>query len=106
MLFRDLDCPVRAGAAIHFPLMPEDSPASRGPGNRGLLSFLSGLRFPQLFVLLAILFLADLVVPDLLPFADEVILGVLTLMTGTWRDRRRPPDKPPEKNVTPPEARE
>lgn len=85
--------------------MPEDSPVDRGPGNRGLLSFLGGLRFPQLFVLLAIVFIVDLVVPDVIPLVDEVILGLLTLMTGTWRDRR-PPDKPPEKNVTPSGARE
>ncbi len=81
-----------------------DQPPARG-GGASVLSFLGGLRFPQLFVLLAILFLVDLFVPDLLPFVDEAVLGLLTLMTGMWRDRRPPPDKPPEKNVTPPGAR-
>lgn len=80
-----------------------DQPPARGGAS--VFSFLGGLRFPQLFVLLAIIFLVDLFVPDLLPFVDEAVLGLLTLMTGMWRDRREPPDKPPEKNVTPPGAR-
>ncbi len=83
--------------------MPDQPPAQRG-GGPSLLSFLGGLRFPQLFVLLAVIFLVDLFVPDLLPFVDEAVFGLLTLMTGMWRDRRPPPDKPPEKNVTPPGA--
>ncbi len=74
-------------------------------GGPSLLSFLGGLRFPQLFVLLAVIFLVDLLVPDFLPFVDEAVLGLLTLMTGMWRDRRSPPEKPPEKNVTPPGER-
>ena len=83
--------------------MPDQPPAQRG-GGPSLLSFLGGLRFPQLFVLLAVIFLVDLFVPDLLPFVDEAVFGLLTLMTGMWRDRRPPPDQPPEKNVTPPGA--
>ena len=70
-----------------------------------LLPFLGRLRFPQLFVVLAILFALDLVVPDFIPLLDEAVLGLLTLMTGLWKDRRAPADKLPEKNVTPPEAR-
>ena len=95
---------VSAGAVrtLEWALMP-DRPPARG-GGASLLAFLGGLRFPQLFVLLAIFFLVDLFVPDLLPFVDEAVLGLLTLMTGMWRDRRSPPDKPPEKNVTPPGA--
>lgn len=84
--------------------MPDRPPAPRG-GGPSLLSFLGGLRFPQLFVLLAVIFLVDLFVPDLLPFVDEAVLGLLTLMTGMWRDRRSPPEKPAEKNITPPGER-
>lgn len=84
--------------------MADQTTPSRGSSNSSLFSFLGRLRFPQLFVVLAVVFLIDLFVPDVLPFVDELILGLLTLMTGTWRDRRRPPDKPPEKNVTPPGA--
>lgn len=82
--------------------MADRTTPGRGSSNSSLFSFLGDLRFPQLFVVLAVVFLIDLFVPDVLPFVDELILGLLTLMTGTWRDRRRPPDKPPEKNVTPP----
>jgi hypothetical protein len=55
----------------------------------------SRLRFPTLFVLIALLFLVDLVVPDFIPFVDEIILGLLTVILGTWREKRR--ESPPEK---------
>jgi hypothetical protein len=56
--------------------------------------FAAGLRFPTLFALLAGLFLLDLVVPDLVPFMDEVLLALGTLLVGSLR-KRRPPDGPP-----------
>lgn len=70
------------------------------------LSLLEQLRFPQLFALFAVLFLLDLFIPDIVPLADEILLGMLTLMTGMMRKRSDEPrvEKPPEKNVTP-EAR-
>lgn len=46
------------------------------------------LRFPMLFLLLAAVTAADLVVPDLLPFVDEIFLALLTAIFGLWRDRR------------------
>lgn len=72
------------------------------------VAFLQRLRFPQLFVVLLILFVADVLVPDLIPFFDEALLGVLTLMLGALRRRDDragdvdEPFKPTEKNVTPP----
>lgn len=68
--------------------------------------FLGRLRFPQLFAVLAALWFADLIVPDLIPFLDELFLGVLTAMFGLWRkpESAAPIDaagKPPIKNVTP-----
>ncbi|MDR4480281.1 MAG: DUF6116 family protein [Nitrospira sp.] len=48
------------------------------------------LRFPSLFVLFALLTLADVVIPDVIPFADEIGLAVLTLLLGMWKDRRNP----------------
>ncbi|HZI63994.1 MAG TPA: DUF6116 family protein [Thermoanaerobaculia bacterium] len=67
-----------------------------------LARLLGRLRFPTLFKLAAFLFVADLFVPDLIPFADEILLGVLTLLLGSWRDRQAAvADKPAEKNVTP-----
>lgn len=55
--------------------------------------FASRLRFPTLFVLVGSLFVVDLLVPDLVPFLDEVMLALGTLLLGSWR-RRRPEATP------------
>jgi hypothetical protein len=67
--------------------------------------FAARLRFPQLFAFTGTLFLLDMVIPDLIPFADELMLGLLTLMLGTWK-KRVPAEtddlpKPPLKDITP-----
>ena len=49
-----------------------------------------GLRFPALFVILLIVTLADLVVPDPIPFVDEIVLASLTAIFGLWKERRAP----------------
>ena len=49
-----------------------------------------GLRFPTLFVILLTVTLADLVVPDMIPFVDEIVLAALTALFGLWRERRAP----------------
>ena len=56
-----------------------------------LLAFASRLRFPWLFALTAGLFLLDLLVPDAIPLVDELLLGLATLLLGSWRKRRPPP---------------
>ncbi len=68
--------------------------------------FLSSLRFPQLFLLLAALFAVDMVTPDPILFIDEAILGVLAVMFGMWRGRSEPePEDVSEmKNITPKKA--
>ncbi|HET7656532.1 MAG TPA: DUF6116 family protein [Luteimonas sp.] len=55
-----------------------------------LLRWLSRLSYPRLFLLSAALFLVDLVVPDVVPFADEILLGLGTLLLAGWKDRRKP----------------
>jgi hypothetical protein len=55
-----------------------------------LLRFASGLRFPTLFKITAALFLLDLLVPDMVPFADELLLGLLTLLFASLKRRRQP----------------
>jgi hypothetical protein len=50
-----------------------------------------GLRFPALFAILLTVTLADLVVPDLIPFVDEIVLATLTAIFGLWRERRPTP---------------
>ena len=78
-----------------------------GPVQTGLLAFASRLKFPQLFVITLALFLLDLLIPDLIPLADEVLLGLLTLMFGLWKGRGDQEEqaletKPPTKDITPP----
>ncbi len=68
-----------------------------------LVRFASGLRFPQLFVLVAGLFAVDLIVPDMIPFADEILLALGTLLLGTWK--KRSDSGPGEKPSGAPEER-
>lgn len=58
-------------------------------GAVGWLARRWGLKFPGLFLLFALLFGIDLVVPDLVHFADEAGLALLTLLFGLWRSRRQ-----------------
>ncbi|MFN7940036.1 MAG: DUF6116 family protein [Thermoanaerobaculia bacterium] len=65
------------------------------------------LRFPTAFGVFLALFLFDLVIPDFVPFADEILLGLATAIFAMWRQRASPPPsaaQPPIKNVTPPGA--
>jgi len=52
--------------------------------------FAGGLRFPTLFAIAAGLFLVNLVVPDLIPFVDEILLALLALLIGSFKKRRLP----------------
>lgn len=52
-------------------------------------AFAGRLRFPLLFALTAALFVIDLLVPDALPFADEVLLGLGTILLSRWKKERR-----------------
>ncbi len=58
---------------------------------RGIIQRLLGglnLRFPGLFALLAAVTLLDILVPDFVPFVDEIILAILTMLFALWKDRR------------------
>ena len=55
-----------------------------------VLGFLGKLSYPRLFTLSAILFAIDLVVPDFIPFADELLLGLGTLLLANWKKRKSP----------------
>ena len=63
------------------------------------------LRFPQLFAFTGTLFLLDMLIPDLIPFMDEMMLGLLTLLLGMWRKDSPVAEgelpKPPAKDITP-----
>ena len=63
-----------------------------------VLAFAGRLRFPTLFLITAGIFVFDLVIPDLVPFVDEILLGLGTLILSSWksgRSDRGPPDLPP-----------
>ena len=66
----------------------------------------SRLKFPQAFGIFLALFLLDFLIPDLVPFVDEILLGLGTVVFGLWRERvAGTPARPPaEKNVTPPQG--
>jgi hypothetical protein len=49
------------------------------------------MRFPVLFAIAAALFAVDLVVPDMIPFVDEILLGLATALFATWKKRRHEP---------------
>jgi len=55
-----------------------------------VLRFAGRLRFPYLFALTAIMFVVNLFVPDALPFADEILMGLLTVLLASIRKRRDP----------------
>lgn len=50
-------------------------------------AYLARLRFPTLFAIALGLFALNLVVPDGLPFLDEILLGLLAAFLGRWRRR-------------------
>jgi len=53
-----------------------------------VLRWLAGLQFPTLFVVAAVLFAADLVIPDMIPFADELLLGLATILLARLKQRK------------------
>lgn len=57
------------------------------------LVFARRLRYPTLFKVTAALFLLTLVVPDPIPFVDEILLGLATLLLANWKGRGAKPPK-------------
>lgn len=58
-----------------------------------LTRFLGGLRFRNLFIVSASLFVLTLLMPDLIPFADELLFGLATLLLARWKDDKTPNDE-------------
>jgi hypothetical protein len=56
-----------------------------------LMQYASRLRFPKLLALTAAVFILDLIFPDVIPFADEILLGLMTLLLGTLKKRSPKP---------------
>jgi len=60
----------------------------RNPIVKLVSRFAASLRFPTLFLITAGLFVLDLVIPDVIPFADELLLGLGTLLLASLRRRK------------------
>jgi hypothetical protein len=52
-----------------------------------LMQYASRLRFPKLLAVTAALFFFDLIVPDALPFVDEILLGLVSLLLASLKRR-------------------
>ncbi len=59
---------------------------------KGIFNFPSGylsrLRYPWLFLITILLFIFDLVIPDVLPFVDEIILGLLAAIFSKMKKEK------------------
>ncbi|MGI9265240.1 MAG: DUF6116 family protein [Gammaproteobacteria bacterium] len=53
------------------------------------LRWASRLRFPYLFAITALLFVVNLFVPDAIPMADELVMGLVALVLGSLRKRSK-----------------
>lgn len=60
-----------------------------------LMRWLGRLSFPRLFMVTAALFVLDLIIPDPFPFADEILLGLGTLLLANWKNRKIVPPREP-----------
>jgi len=50
--------------------------------------FLAKLTAPKLFIFTAIMLVLDLLIPDVVPFVDEMVLAAATLLLARWRKRK------------------
>ncbi|MBL8421643.1 MAG: hypothetical protein JNK92_13535 [Dechloromonas sp.] len=55
-----------------------------------LVAYLTRLRFPALFAITAVLFILDFFIPDVIPFVDEILLGLGAALLGSWKRRKEP----------------
>lgn len=62
--------------------------------------FLERRRFPTLMLLGAVLFVANLLVPDPLPFVDEALMLIATVLIGSVRSKKKSAEEPAEKRGT------
>lgn len=54
------------------------------------LAYASRLRFPTLFKITLGVFLLDLLIPDFIPFVDEILLGLGALLLSSWQKPQVP----------------
>jgi hypothetical protein len=51
------------------------------------MRYASGLRFSKLLAITAALFVIDLFFPGMVPFVDEILLGLISLLLASLRKR-------------------
>lgn len=71
-----------------------------------LKGFLSTLKSSYLLMLVTALFMVDLAILDPLPFFDEIVLFIGTVLVARWKGRQRKARllRPAPKDVTPPDG--
>jgi hypothetical protein len=52
-----------------------------------VVKWASGLRFPYLLLITGLLFAANLFIPDFIPFADEIIMGLVTVFLANLKKK-------------------
>lgn len=66
-----------------------------------VLRWAARLRFPYLFALTAVLFLVNVFLADPLPFADELLMGLVAVLLGSLRKSGRDGDAGPPADAAP-----
>lgn len=76
---------------------------SKQVGRTVVTRWISKLRFPQLFTFAAALFFVDFLVPDMIPFLDEILLAAATVMLANLKDKSvvEAKEESVEKDITP-----
>ena len=62
-----------------------------------LLRWAENLRHPTLFWIMAAIFLLDVVTIDFVPFADEILLGLGTILLAKWKNGDKPAPPAPRR---------
>ncbi len=62
-----------------------------------VMRYASTLRFPKLLAVTAALFVLDLIFPDMVPFVDEILLGLFSLLFASLKKRRGEASRKDEK---------
>ena len=60
-----------------------------------LMQWARKLRYPTLFKITAALFVLNMLFLDPLPFVDEILFGLATLLLANWKNRKEKTPEPP-----------
>jgi len=53
------------------------------------MAYANQLKFKNLFLLILSLFVIDLLVPDMIPMIDEIVLGLLAIVLANWKKEKK-----------------